>query len=573
MQNKQPLVYNRKPLQWLHDAWHLARPYWQSEDKWRAIALVSIVIVFNLLTVYMAVLFNKWNNGFYDALQHLDKVQFFKLLIKFSYMAFFYIIFQIVAYYFHKILEIRWRRWLTKYYLNKWLAHHAYYKTRFLANFVDNPDQRISQDIASFISVSLSLSLGFISNVVSLCSFVVVLWGLSGSFAVVIGGHHFLIAGYMVWAALIYAIVGTYITFKIGKPLIKLNFQQETVEANFRFGLMRVREYGENIAFYHGEAQEQQSLVTKFTAVVDNFVGIIFRQLKINIFNIAYSQIANIFPIVVASPRYFAKIIQLGDLMQIASAFGEVQGALSYFIDAYGSLAGWRAVMDRLYGFTAAVALASELDPVVKHENTHSYLTVKNLDLMLPDKTTYLARRINFNLAAGERLWIRGASGCGKTTLLRTLAGLWPFSQGEILQNATKRELFIGQRPYMPSVSLRAAIAYPLTTLPSTDELLQVLRACGIAYLAPRLDEDADWGKILSLGEQQRVAFARILINQPDIIYLDEATSAVDAAMEQHLYQILIEYLPNSVIISVGHSSGLAPWHNQELNFNNLQSA
>jgi putative ATP-binding cassette transporter len=558
----------RKPIQWLKDSWHLARPYWTSEEKWRAIALVSIVIVFNLLTVYMSVLFNKWNNSMYDSLQSFEAHKFYQLMIKFGFLAFFYILFQIVSYYFRKVLEIRWRRWMTNSYLSNWLSHKAYYKTRFIADYVDNPDQRISEDINSFIGTSLGLTLGFISNIVSLFSFVFILWGLSGALSFTVFAHKISIPGYMVWVALLYAIVGTYITFKIGKPLIKLNFRQETLEANFRFGLMRVREYGENIAFYQGEKEEKQSLTTKFSDLVSNFFSIVYRQMKIDIFNIGYSQIANIFPILVAAPRYFAKAIKLGDLMQISGAFGQVQGALSYFIDAYGSLASWRAIMDRLHGFESAISHASSLPVLARDDKPASYLSVNNLNLNLPNQESLL-KNINFELNAGDRLLIKGASGSGKTTLLRALAGLWPFASGDISQNQAKTEMFIAQRPYMPQVSLRQAICYPLTTnLPDDADLLVIMRECGLAYLQSRLDEEVDWGKVLSLGEQQRVAFARVLVNHPDIIYLDEASSALDEAMEAHLYHVLSERLPQSAIISVGHRSTLDVWHNQQITIN-----
>lgn len=555
----------RKPIQWLKDSWHLARPYWTSEDKWRAITLVSIVIVFNLFSVYMSVQFNKFSNNMYDALQHLNQSAFYKLIIKFCYLAFFAISFQVMAYYFRKVLEIRWRRWMTNNYLSNWLSHKAYYKTRFIADYVDNPDQRISEDINSFIGTSLGLTLGFISNVVSLFSFVFILWGLSGALNFTVFAHKISIPGYMVWVALLYAIVGTYITFKIGRPLIGLNFRQETLEANFRFGLMRVREYGENIAFYQGEKEEKQSLTNKFSDLVGNFFSIVYRQMKIDIFNTGYSQIANIFPTLVAAPRYFSKAIQLGDLMQISGAFGQVQGALSYFIDAYSSLASWRAIMDRLHGFEKAISDASNLPVLARDDKPANYLKVSGLSINLPNQESLL-KNISFELNSGDHLLIKGASGSGKTTLLRALAGLWPFASGDISQNQTKTEMFIAQRPYMPQVSLRQAICYPLTTnLPDDTELSTIMRECGLAYLRSRLDEEVDWGKVLSLGEQQRVAFARVLVNHPDIIYLDEASSALDEAMEAHMYSVLSERLPNSVIISVGHRSTLDIWHNQQL--------
>lgn len=557
---------NRNPKVWLQDAWGLAKPYWVSEHKNKSILLLCLVIIFNLLVVFMSVMFNKWYNGFYNAIQHYDKTAFIHAIYKFAIMAFFYIAFQVFAYYFKSILEIKWRRWATKYYIDKWCKKKAYYKTMFVNEVSDNPDQRISADINSFIIMVLDLTLGMMNSIVSLCSFSVILWQISGPLKFSFHGYHFIIPGYMLFAAILYAIVGTYITFKIGRPLIKLNYEQQVYEANFRFGLMRVREHAENIAFYNGEEIEKNNLLQKFTNVVDNFVAIIYRQIKLDIFSVAYDQIANIFPIVVASPRYFAKVIQLGDLMQIAKAFGSVQDALSYFINSYTSLAGLRATMDRLYGFEKVITAADNLDslPIKSGKN---YLELKNLSINLPNGSR-LVSNININLNSGDRLLIRGKSGQGKTTLLRTLAGLWSFAAGEIKQKSNLTSLFIAQRPYLPIASLADAITYPKNSINiDKSSLIQVLKDCGLDHLLDKLDLEDNWSNKLSLGEQQRVGFCRILLNSPDIVYLDEATSALDEESEELMYQLLIAKLPKSVIISVGHRSTIKKWHTQELQF------
>ena len=566
---KRQSTFNRNPVIWAKDAWFLARPYWTSDQKYKSLGLIILVIIFNMLTVYMSVLFNKWNNVFYDAIQNYDKKVFIAAIYKFGILAFFYIFFQVMSYYFRKFLEIGWRRWLTKYYLDTWFSKKSFYKTRFLSSLSDNPDQRISEDINSFISLSLDLTLGLLNSVVTLVSFIVILWNISGSLKFAVGSHHFSIDGYMVYAAFIYAVAGTYLTFKIGKPLIKLNFQQQAYEADFRYGLMRVREYSENIAFYNGEKQEKLGLVNRFTNVVDNFVSIIYRQMKIDILGVGYAQLAVIFPIVVAAPRYFAKLIKLGDLMQILSAFGRVQSSMSYFIDAYGSLSGWRAVMDRLYGFQTTVAEAGNLQGVTIQPGK-SYLELINLNVSLPDKQPLL-KDININLQSGDRLLVRGRSGSGKTTFLRSIAGLWPFTSGEIKQIPELTSLFIAQRPYLPYGSLRNAICYPKTNeLPESKIIIDLLKQFSMPALTDQLDEIADWGNKLSLGEQQRVAFCRILINKPDIIYLDEATSALDEETEEQMYRTLTEALPKSAIISVAHRSTIKQWHNKHLNFNIL---
>ncbi|MEN9947003.1 MAG: hypothetical protein RLZZ293_1389 [Pseudomonadota bacterium] len=560
-------------LAWLRNAWRLARPYWTSEEKWIALALLVIVISFNLLNVYMSVQFNKFYNNLYDALQHFNANAFYQLILKFAIMAFTAIGFSVCGYYFRKIIEIRWRKWLTNYYLQQWLAQSAYYQMQFIEQDIDNPDQRISQDVNSFVVTSLSLSLGLLSNIVSLCSFVTILWGLSGALKFTWFNHHFSIAGYMVWVALIYAVIGTYITFKIGQPLIKLNFKQENLEADFRFGLMRVREYSENIAFYRGEAQEQQQLTNKFNVLISNFLATVYQQIKIDIVNVAYSQIANIFPVLVSAPRYFAKVIQLGDVMQIAGAFGHVQGSLSYFIDAYSSLAGLRAVIWRLQEFDHVVEQSHQLVNLYDiHQVTtdETYLVLRHLSVYLPSQQQILLRNVNLKLTSGERLLIQGPSGCGKTTLLRTLAGLWPYAEGEIIHKSNLRELFIGQRPYLPAVSLRDALYYPETANKLANlniKLEQLLQQCGLMHLIHQLDNIVEWNKILSLGEQQRLAFIRILLQKPDIIYLDEATSALDEAMEALLYQLITQQLPRSLIISIGHRSSLNQWHTQQFYF------
>ena len=563
--------YNRKAAQWIKDAWHLAKPYWSSDRKYRAIGLISLVIILNLAYVYITVVANSWYNAFYDALQRYDKEHFAPLVIKFGWIAFFNVIVQLLSFYIRKYLEIDWRKWMTDRYISSWLSNQSYYKTRFTEK-VDNPDQRISEDVGGFISSTLDLSLGLLTSIVSLCSFVTILWHLSGNLNFTLFGHKLYLPGYMVWLAVAYAAIGTYITFKIGKPLVKLNFKQQAYEADFRFGLLRIREYSEDIAFYNGEDQERTGLTARFHNVVDNFMRVVKRTLKINGFNFAYGQTSILFPLLINVPRYLSKSITLGDLMQINSAFGRVQDALSYFLDAYTSLAGWRAVMDRLYGFEESVTNAAGLNGINKGVNDTSLIRVNNLTLNLPN-ATQLINNVSFNLDAGDRLLIRGRSGSGKTTLLRALAGLWPYANGEIKQAQDKKELFIGQRPYVPSIKLSNAICYPVKQSITKEEITMIMRECGIAYLVNRLDEVADWGKILSLGEQQRLAFVRILINQPDIIYLDEATSALDEEMEQHLYQLLIDRLPMSAIVSIGHRSTLKQWHTQELNFNQLKSA
>ncbi|MCE3268812.1 MAG: transporter ATP-binding protein [Burkholderiales bacterium] len=566
---KRQSTSNRSPLIWIKDAWFLARPYWTGPDKYKAIALITIVIIFNLLMVAVSVIVNKWYNNFYSALQNYNKASFYKLILIFFIIAFANIVFAVLAYYFRKILEIRWRRWLTAYYLDKWFQSKAYYKTKFLSEISDNPDQRISSDVNSFIVLVMDLLLGLINSVVTLCSFIIILWTIVGPLKFTLAGHHIIIYGYIVWACILYAIAGTYITFKIGRPLIKLDYQQQAYEADFRFGLMRIREHSENIAFYNGEAQEKSELNNRFNNVVNNFVSIIYRQLKIDIFGVGYAQIAILVPFLVAAPRYFAKAIKLGDVMQIVTAFRQVQGALSYFIDAYSSLSGWRATMDRLYGFLLTIENAEKLDGLNIQTN-NSYLRLDKVGIKLPNGNP-LAKNISFDLNSGDCLLIKGRSGSGKTTLLRTIASLWPFANGNIYQKNNLHSIFITQKPYLPIDTLKNAICYPQTqSLPNDAKINELLVKCSLGNLNNRLNDLASWSDILSIGEQQKIAFCRILINKPDIIYLDEATSALDEETEELMYSLIKSELPQSVIVSVGHRSTIAKWHNHTLDFNKL---
>ncbi len=455
---------------------------------------------------------------------------------------------------------------MTKYYLTKWFDKKAYYKMQFIKDVTDNPDQRISEDVNNFIVLFLDITLGLMNSLVTLASFMVILWDISGVLNFAVFSYPVSIPGYMVWIALVYAIGGTYFTFKIGKPIIKLEYQKQAYEADFRFGLMGIREHSENIAFYDGEEKEKSRLVSKFSNVVKNFVSLIHRQIKIDLFGIGYSQFAVIFPIVIAAPRYFAKQIQLGSLMQILSAFGRVQDALSYFVTSYTSLSTFRAVMDRLHGFQVSVDESGDLSgiPVQLGEK---YLEIKNLSINLPTGKM-LKTEISALLNSGDRLLIRGRSGSGKTTLLRTIAGLWHFACGEICQKPDLNSLFIAQKPYLPIGSLKEAICYPkIHSLPHDDVVIALLKQCGLANLVDGLHWSGNWSAKLSIGEQQRVAFCRVFINEPDVVYLDEATSALDEETEELMYQILQENLPKSAVISIGHRSTIRKWHNQEFNF------
>ena len=444
------------------------------------------------------------------------------------------------------------------------MAHRSYYKLETLAEGTDNPDQRISEDIGQFVDLTLSLFVGFLKQLTTLAAFAVVLWNLSGVLTVPVGSWEFQIYGYMLWFSLIYSILGTVGAHRVGKKLIGLNFEKQRFEADFRFNMMRVRENSESIAFYGGEAQEVQGFKERFARVIGNFWALM-RQTKIlNFYINGYAQLAIIVPLIMAAPRYFGGEMALGGLMQTISAFGRVQDALSYFVEAYGTIAEYAAVVRRLSSFTAHMEGVEAKESAVASEASPGGFVAEGIFVALPDGTELL-RDCSFSLAAGGSLLVTGVSGAGKSTLLRTLAGLWPFARGRAAFPKDGRRLFLSQRPYLPLGTLARAVAYPLTAQGPREEMERALRLVGMEAFLPRLDETADWSHILSLGEQQRIAFARILLVRPAWVFLDEATSALDEAREKELYEMLAHELPEMGRVSVGHRSTLVAYHEREL--------
>jgi vitamin B12/bleomycin/antimicrobial peptide transport system ATP-binding/permease protein len=555
------------------DAWRLTAPYWRSEEKWKAIGLLVVVIGLNLGMVYFNVLFNDWNRKFYDAIQNFDAAGFWHLLLVFTGLAFGYIIVAVYKTYLNQMLQIKWRRWLTNYYLDTWLGRQAYYRLQVEGNPADNPDQRISEDINKFVDLTLALSLGLMSNVVNFFSFLAILWGLSGALDFSFRGTAFHIPGYMLWAALAYAVVGTWLTKLVGRPLAGLNYQQQRFEADFRFSLIRLREYSESIAFYRGEAAEKHNFTGRFSDVVDNFWEIMRRQKKLNWLNSGYSQIAIIFPYLVLAPAYFAKKGSLGTLTQTADAFGQVQSSLSFIIDSYMDIANWRAVIDRLTGFNAnveRVKAASVNEQLQIGSANGPMIAAAGLDVRLPSGN-HLLKNISFTVKEGEALLIQGPSGSGKSTLLRTMAGIWPYAQGLLSLPVNANKMFVPQKPYMPLGSLRQALLYPGLAGADDAEIRALLKVCQLGHLEDRLDEVQLWNHILSLGEQQRVAFFRAFLAKQDIVFLDEATSALDEPSEAYFYELLRKKLPKAVIVSVGHRNTLHKWHDRTLDLREKQ--
>jgi putative ATP-binding cassette transporter len=552
--------------------WRIASPFFRSEDRWPGRILLASVIGIELSIVAITVLINEWNAQFYNALQDRNWDAFVYQLGYFSILATVYIVLAVYQLYLNQWLQIRWRRWLTNSYLDHWLEGANHYRMQLLGDAADNPDQRISEDIAQFVALTLNIGLQLLSSCVTLFSFMIILWSLSAAAPLHLFGMSFSIPGYLLWAALIYAVIGTAFTHLIGRPLIALNFQQQRYEADFRFNLVRVRENSEQIALLDGERVERDRLLMRFTNVVANWMAIMSRQKKLTFFTASYAQAAVVFPFVMVSPAYFANVVQLGGLMQTANAFGQVQSALSVFVTLYRNLAEWVAVIERLSGFDASVAAARALavtPPVIEvAAGDTAAVTFKDLAVRLPNGVP-LVNACDLSIKLGERVLISGPSGSGKSTLFRALAGVWPYGAGTITVPKNARLMILPQRPYFPIAPLAAAVAYPAE--PGTYDaahVAEVLSAAGLRGLASRLEEEAHWNRLLSLGEQQRLGIARALLHAPDYLFLDEATASLDEPSEAALYWLLEQRLAATTIVSIGHRSTLAAFHQRRLAFN-----
>ena len=556
--------------EFLKDFRNLASPYWRSDEKWKARALLGAIIAMNLGMVYVQVLVNEWIREFYNVLQSLDKSRFTAEILRFCLLASAYIAQAVYMLYLSQMLQIRWRKWLTDKYLQDWLKHQAYYRINFAATMTDNPDQRISEDVNSYIETAINLGTNLLSSVATLVAFLGILWQLSGTLVMPLGARSTIkLPGYMVWAALFYSIFGTWLTMRIGNPLIFLNFNQQRFEADFRFSMVRVRENSEPIALYGGEKQEQTYLRDRFSILMDNFWKIMRRQKRLSWLTNTYGQAAVVFPVLMAAPRFFAGQMDLGGLMQTVGAFAAVQGAFSYLVNSYTTIAKWRAVIDRLVGFSRMMDRLRSPEFIQGIERTRTsgkVMRIDSLNVFLPNGKE-LIRDLNLHIAPGTHLLITGPSGCGKSTLIRALAGIWPFCRGTISLPGSSLIMFLPQRPYLPLGTLHNALCYPHTDGYRREDLEKVLEKCGLGYLAASLEKDEDWSHVLCLGEQQRIAFSRVLLLKPDFIFLDEATASLDEKSEAALYELLQSSLPRSAVTSVGHRSTLLAWHSERLTF------
>ncbi|MBV8212011.1 MAG: ABC transporter ATP-binding protein/permease [Verrucomicrobia bacterium] len=549
----------------LHEAWRIAKVYWTSEEKWSAWGLLGLIIAINLGNVFVGIQLNQWQRAFYNALQVFDSGELLRQLGWFFLFASSGVTLTVNALYFNQMLQIRWRRWLTEKYLNQWLTNQAYYQLQ-LKSTIDNPDQRISEDVQLFTTQACTLGLGLFTSVVGLGSFLVILWGLSGTGAISLGKFGTIyIPGYLVWAALLYAGVATFITTKIGRALVPLNFRKQRFEGDFRFSLVRIRENAESVASYGGERVELGVFKERFNDVADNFRRIMKRQMRLGWFTNSCGQVALVFPYLVVSPRYFAKQMPLGSLMQVVNAFVYVSDRLSYITNAYSDIVAWFAVTERLAGFEEKLEELRNPTPEGDHRiairRGGASVSVDDLDLDLPDGSALL-RGVSCHPPMGSALLISGPTGTGKSTLLRAIAGIWPFGRGNI-RIGEGGMLLVPQRPYLPQGTLANALTYPSTNGKSftAAELGAALGEVGLGSYASQLDVVDNWGQRMSLGEQQRLAFARVLLAEPALVFLDEATSGLDEAGEARLYGFLRSAPWQPTVVSVGHRSTLIKFH------------
>ena len=546
------------------DWWRLVIPYFRSEDWKYAIPLLLGAIALTFTGVGFEVLFNEWNRRFYDSIQNKDEAVFWREIIFFSWLAILYIMNFVARAIVSPYLRLRWRRWLTTHYLSHWLDGRGYYRIE-LQRTVDNADQRISEDLRQLGEYTMTLLLGFLGAVATLLSFLFILWELSGPLSLAPIGLNVSIPGYMAWVCLIYAFVGTFLANLVGRRLIPLNFQRQRYEANFRFALVRVRENAEGIALYHGEQREADSLNARFVDVFNNGWRVLFTQAQLAFYQSGYGQLAIIFPYVVTAPRFFAGAITFGVMTQTASAFGQVQSALSFFIDNYTSLAELRAVMDRLGGLRAAIDSKPKTTLDVVPQPGATSVGADSLTLALPNGSPLL-ENARVQLPKGKATLISGVSGSGKSTLFRALAGIWPFGRGHVQVPAGARVLFLPQKPYIPIGSLRDSVRYPDEQSTASDaEIVAALQAVNLGHLAGRLDEEAHWSNTLSGGEQQRLAAARALVFKPEWLFMDEATASLDDGSEAVVYEALKRGLPTATMVSIGHRPALQKWHDRRL--------
>jgi vitamin B12/bleomycin/antimicrobial peptide transport system ATP-binding/permease protein len=562
--------------------WVLARPYWFTQERstirfgglvftvkeaWIGRGVLALIIGLSVFLVYLSKLINSWYARFYNALQEKNADVFWVELKVFAVLATLFIITSVYRIWLTQLLSIRWRRWLSEVYFRDWLADRTYYHMELTRQGADNPEQRIEQDCFNFTKQTLNHTLELLLQVMTLATFAVVLWNLSSDFVLPVFGG-LAVPGFMMWVALVYALIGSLATYFVGRPLVRVNFMLERYNADFRYRMIRIRENAESIALYRGERDEGRGLEAAFARVYGIWWDNMKYTKRLSWLTYGYRQAVIVLPIVLAAPQYFAGLIAFGVLQQTLDAFDQVQKALSWFVEFYKELAEWKAVVDRLTGFSEAMVAAKEAaaeTAFIASPSQPRQLTVEGVEVRLPDGELLL-EHVDLTVTQGESVALAGPSGSGKTTIFRVLAGLWPFGRGRVALPKDARILFLPQKPYLPIGTLREALSYPEMPERYSDEACrEVLEACAMGHLAPRLDETANWSLVLSGGEQQRLAFARALLYRPDWLFLDEASSALDAATEGRMYALLRERLPGAAVISVAHRPEVVALHRRQL--------
>lgn len=557
----------------LKDAWLLVTPYWKSSHRFFAWSMVIGIIIFNLLFVHSNILVNDWSKDFFDCIENKRTEKFYSLIGFFFILIAYFVITFLMRFFLVSYLSIHWQRWLTDQYVSNWLKDQAYYKMQMLKDSTDNPDQRIAEDIGSFISITLLLTEGVFSAFVTIIAFAGILWTLSANLPLPFLERVF-IPGSLFWASLFYSGIGTYIMVLIGRPLIKINYNQEKYKADFRYSLVRLRENTESVAFYKGEPQEKEEFYQRFQKVVLNYYQIIRQSIYINLWRNIFINLDTLFPFFITVPSYFKGLLSFGVVMQVNQAFVTIQKAFSFIIEQYFSIAQWQTVVWRLGGFHKNLQEIYSLQNVpyaavqVNKNFSYSQIEVNLKSICLPSGQELL-KNIYLSFPQGKHALLIGASGTGKSTFLRVLSGIWSFGYGEINFPKNQKALFLSQRPYIPLGSLKTGILYPipLSEEPKNVDFENILKRCKLSHLVKKLDVVEDWSKILSLGEQQRLAIARVFIQKPDWLFLDEATSSLDEETEKHLYSLLQKDLAQTTYISVGHRSTLRSFHEKILLF------
>ena len=554
----------------------LAAPFFTSEEKWMAWTLLIGVLALTSVQIGIAIRLNIWNRDFFNALENRDWNAFAYQMGLFALLAGTTMGIAVYQVYVRQLLQLRWRRWLTASLVTRWLENGRHYQLNFIESGVDNPDQRISENTKDATEMAVEFGLGIFDKTITLLSFIGILWAVSGPLDVMLGTVSFRIPGYMVFAALLYAGVGSVLTYYVGRPIVAANRRQTAREADYRFALVRLRENSEAVALIRGEPDEKKVLTNYFGDVLASTIGLMRTQRRLMWLTSFYAAVGMVYPTLVASPRFFAGAITLGVLMQITAAFGQVQTSLNYFVDNFPRIAEWRSHIERLLEFEAVLQTTAEAESETGEPTTILFadstaeggaeeLRFDDLQIAHTDGSIMIADA-NSRITKGERVLIVGPSGSGKSTLFRAIAGLWPWGTGTISMPDRSGMMFMPQRPYLPLGTLRTALAYPVAVHDlSVIAVRAALHRCGLDHLIGRLDDCERWDRVLSVGEQQRLAFARLLLHKPEWVFMDEATSALDEDAQKSLMQLFQKELSGTTMISIAHRPGMATFHDRTL--------